>query len=139
VQNRTADLLITKQNQKLALGELAFECGLHLFDLKSLSIQFEQIAKTFGVFMQDKITKKKQIIPRLEQQDALTQLKKRKADTRRKIEYGGLVIKSGMHAYTKNIVLGALIYVEQLIANDFDYASFFQNEGKHQFLNFTEI
>jgi hypothetical protein len=85
--------------------------------------------------MQDKITKQEQLIARLEQQDALTQLKKRKADTRRKIEYGGLVIKSGMHAYTKDIVLGALIYVEQLIANDFDYVALFEGEGQKQFLS----
>lgn len=85
--------------------------------------------------MQDKITKQEQLIARLEQVDALSQLKKRKADTRRKIEYGGLVIKSGMHAYTKDIVLGALIYVEQLIANDFDYVTLFEGEGQKQFLS----
>lgn len=48
IEKAKQQLHILKQNQKLALGELAFDCGLHLFDLKSLSIQFEQIAKTLG-------------------------------------------------------------------------------------------
>ncbi len=85
--------------------------------------------------MSDEITKQKQLIARLEKNEALIKLKKRRLDTRRKIEYGGLVIKSGMHAYTKDIILGALVYVEQLIANDFDYVALFEGEGKKQFLN----
>lgn len=85
--------------------------------------------------MYDEITKQKQLIARLETSDALIKLKKRRAATRRKIEYGGLVIKSGMSAYTKDIILGALVYVEQLIASDFDYTSFFESEGLKQFIN----
>lgn len=83
--------------------------------------------------MSDEIIKQKQLIARLEKEDALLKLKKRRADTRRKIEYGGLVIKSGMYTYTKDIILGGLVYVEQLIANDFDYISLFEAEGQKQF------
>jgi hypothetical protein len=48
IEKAKQQLHLLKQNQKLALGELAFDCGLHLFDFKSLSTQFEQIAKTLG-------------------------------------------------------------------------------------------
>ena len=50
-----------------------------------------------------------QAVNRLERNLALEKIKKRKADTRRKIELGGLVIKAGMDRYPKNVILGALL------------------------------
>ncbi|MGL6028176.1 MAG: conjugal transfer protein TraD, partial [Legionella sp.] len=45
------------------------------------------------------IKKEKQIIIRCEKSLALEKIKKRRADTRNKIEFGGLVIKSSMNTY----------------------------------------
>ena len=50
-----------------------------------------------------------QAVNRLERNLALEKIKKRKADTRRKIELGGLVIKAGMDQYPKDVILGVLI------------------------------
>ncbi|HAT8371218.1 TPA: conjugal transfer protein TraD, partial [Legionella pneumophila] len=52
------------------------------------------------------IEKEKQSIARYEKSLAQEKLKKRRVDTRRKIELGGLVIKSGMGQYSKTVVLG---------------------------------
>lgn len=58
--------------------------------------------------MHEQIKKQKQVIARCEKSLALEKLKKRRADTRRKIELGGLVIKSGMDGYNKAVILGVL-------------------------------
>ncbi|HAU1410433.1 TPA: conjugal transfer protein TraD [Legionella pneumophila] len=80
------------------------------------------------------IKKQKQIIARDEKALALIKLKKRKADTRRKIELGGLVIKSGMGRYDKATILGALDYTINLIGQDKDYANLFISKGNNLFL-----
>jgi hypothetical protein len=41
---------------------------------------------------------------------ARERMKKRKQDTRNKIQLGGLVIKASMHNHPKDVLLGALIY-----------------------------
>ncbi|KTD48053.1 protein TraD [Legionella rubrilucens] len=53
-----------------------------------------------------KIQKQQQAIARCEKSLALEKLKKRRADTRRKIELGGLVIKSGMDGFNKAVIVG---------------------------------
>ena len=67
------------------------------------------------------IEKEKQLIARSEKSLALEKLKKRKTDTRRKIELGGLVIKAGMDGYNKSVILGALNYCAQLLENEAGY------------------
>lgn len=64
---------------------------------------------------------------------ALAKLKRRKADTPRKIELGGLVIKSGMDGYDKAIILGALDYALNLIGQDKNYAKKFIDKGNNLF------
>ena len=59
--------------------------------------------------LQRKIKKKQQHLLKLERNLALQKLKERKADTRNKIEFGGLVIKSNMDKFSKAVILGALI------------------------------
>ena len=54
------------------------------------------------------IENEKQVIARAEKSIALEKLKLRRADTRRKIELGGLVIKSKLDKYEKSVILGAL-------------------------------
>ena len=84
--------------------------------------------------MLKQIQKEKQKLARCENSLALEKLKKRKAHTRRKIELGGLVIKSGMSIYNKSVILGALIQGLQLIERDFSYQDFFESVGKKSFL-----
>lgn len=83
----------------------------------------------------NKIVKQKQLIARCEKTHSLEQLKKRRADTRRKIEFGGLVIKSGMDAFNKSTILGSLHYALQLIEEDHTYKELFENKGDVLFLN----
>jgi hypothetical protein len=77
----------------------------------------------------EEIEKEKQIIARCEKSLALEKLAKRKADTRRKIELGGLVIKSTLDMYSKPIIMGALKYSQQLIKSNNDYLKIFELTG----------
>lgn len=81
------------------------------------------------------ITKQKQLIARQEKLLAQEKLKKRRADTRRKIEFGGLVIKSAMDGYSKNIILGSLVYLRRLIDEDEHYLKLFESMGNNQFID----
>lgn len=85
--------------------------------------------------MLKQIEKEKQSLARCEKSLALEKLKKRKADTRRKIELGGLIIKSGMAIYDKSILLGALEYAGKLIEQDSSYEGLFKSIGEKMFLN----
>lgn len=69
-----------------------------------------------------------QFIGLIEKMLALEKLKKRRADTRRKIELGGLVIKSGMDGYNKSVILGALDYALELLHQDICYKVLFQSK-----------
>lgn len=81
----------------------------------------------------EQIEKEQQIIARCEKSLALEKLKKRRSDTRRKIELGGLVIKSGISIYEKSIILGGLIYISIFIKNDPDLVSSFKTLGDNAF------
>lgn len=83
----------------------------------------------------NEIKKEKQLIAYQEKLLALEKLKKRRADTRNKIELGGLVIKSGMHSYNKAIVLGALAHALELVKQNDSHQSFFENIGVKLFDN----
>ena len=80
------------------------------------------------------IIKQQQQVARCEKSLALEKLKKRRADTRRKIEFGGLVIKSGMDGFNKSVILGALSHAMQLIESDADYLNLFESMGDNLFL-----
>jgi hypothetical protein len=76
-------------------------------------------------------------LSRLERSKALQNIKKRKADTRRKIEFGGLVIKAGMDEFSKDIILGALLDSKQQIENSEDgkdIKNLFKMKGQDAFL-----
>lgn len=81
----------------------------------------------------EKIKKQVQLLARCEKSLALEKLKKRRADTRRKIELGGLVIKAGIDSFNKAIVLGALDYAVHLLQSDRDYTAVFQARGEQLF------
>ncbi|MCW8452957.1 conjugal transfer protein TraD [Fluoribacter dumoffii] len=81
----------------------------------------------------NQIEKEKQMLARCEQSLVLEQLKKRRADTRHKIELGGLVIKSTMNTYNKAIILGALKHAHQLIEKEEHYLKMFESIGDYHF------
>ncbi|MFO2495094.1 conjugal transfer protein TraD [Legionella pneumophila serogroup 1] len=83
----------------------------------------------------NQIQKQKQNIARNEKELAENKLKKRRGDTRRKIELGGLVIKSGMDSYNKSVILGALDYAISLMQGDTSYMDLFESKGNMLFLN----
>lgn len=85
--------------------------------------------------MLKKIEREKQIIARCENSLALEKLKKRRAETRRKIELGGLVVKSGMDGFNKSVVLGALAHASQLMMHDDSYHKLFDDMGSGLFLS----
>ena len=88
--------------------------------------------------MLEQIGKKKQLIARCEKSLSLEKLKKRKADTRRKIEVGGLVIKSSMDVYNKAVILGGLVRLVQLIAQDENHQKLFESIDNNLFMNKSE-
>ena len=81
----------------------------------------------------EQIKKEEQLIARCEKSLSLERLKKRKADTRRKIELGGLVIKSGMDSFSKAVILGVLNEAWKLIEQDKDYLNMFESRGNFLF------
>ncbi|HDV5709461.1 TPA: conjugal transfer protein TraD [Legionella pneumophila] len=79
------------------------------------------------------IKKENQLIACCEKSLALEKLKKRKVETRRKIELGGLVIKSGMGSFNKAVILGALNQALKLIEQDKDCLNMFESKGNFLF------
>ncbi len=86
----------------------------------------------------EQIGKETQLIARCEKSLSLKKLKKRKADTRRKIEFGGLVIKSSMDVYNKAVTLGGLVHLVQLIEEDENYQKLFDSIGNNLFMKQSE-
>ncbi|VEG91176.1 conjugal transfer protein TraD [Legionella spiritensis] len=82
----------------------------------------------------EQIKKQQQVLARCEKSLALEKLKKRRAETRRKIELGGLVVKSGMDGFNKSTILGALDYALKLAEQDTAYKALFESRGEHLFL-----
>tara|TARA_B110000879_G_scaffold186744_1_gene248126 strand:+ start:1562 stop:2392 length:831 start_codon:yes stop_codon:yes gene_type:complete len=80
------------------------------------------------------IRKTEQLIAKLENSASIEKLKKRKAETRRKIEFGGLVVKAEMDSYSKDIILGALSHAMSLIENDDSYLTLFEEIGENLFM-----
>ena len=81
------------------------------------------------------IVKQKQLVARCENSLALQKLKRRRAETRRKIELGGLVVKAGMDGLSKAVILGALEYALQLIENEPSFKNRFEARGEVLFLS----
>lgn len=86
-----------------------------------------------------KLQRTEQKIARAERELARTKLKERKAETRRKIEWGGLVVKAKMSAYPKAIILGALLDALENLQNDPAAKNLYQAKGEAAFLDHKEI
>ncbi len=82
----------------------------------------------------DQIIKQNQLINQCEKALALEKLKKRRADTRHKIQLGGLVIKAGLDGLNKSVILGALAHAMQLIEKDEAYLQIFEKIGDGLFM-----
>ena len=82
----------------------------------------------------EQIIKQTQLVARCEKSLAVETLKKRRADTRRKIEFGGLVIKAALDVHNKAIILGALSQAMQLIDSDNNYLTLFESIGANLLL-----
>ena len=82
----------------------------------------------------EQIIKQKQCIARCEKSLALEKIKKRRADTRRKIELGGLVIKAGMDGFSKSVILGVLDDASELLRRDETSREMFETRGNKLFL-----
>lgn len=83
----------------------------------------------------NQIKSQQQKIARLEKDIAVERLRQRRADTRRKIEWGGLVVKSAMNGHNKSIILGALIHAMRLIKDDQKQLELFEEIGDTAFLD----
>ena len=84
--------------------------------------------------LSENIAKQQQKISRLEKSLSLEKIKSRKLDTRKKIELGGLVIKSGLDGFNKSVLLGALDHSLKLIQQDPSYTTLFESIGDNLFL-----
>ena len=78
---------------------------------------------------------KTQAIARAEKSLAFEKLKNRRADTRNKIQLGGLVIKSEMSVYDKELILGGLVYIAKMINDDAHYKTVFSSIGESAFMD----
>ena len=84
--------------------------------------------------LNNRIKKQEQRIARAENSLAMEKLKKRREDTRRKIELGGLVVKSGLDGFNKSVILGALTHALGLMEKEEEYKNIFESIGDTEFL-----
>ncbi len=82
----------------------------------------------------DSIKKTEMTLAKFERKLYLEKIKQRKQDTRRKIEFGGLVIKAEMNDYSKDVILGALIEARKQIEQSEENKRLFEVMGKAEFL-----
>jgi len=83
----------------------------------------------------DDIKKATQAVAKLERQLALQKVKARKADTRRKIEFGGLVIKAELNQYSKAVILGALLSIMADLGREPELEALFKLKGEAAFMD----
>ena len=87
----------------------------------------------------NQITKTAQQVEKLERKLALDKIKQRKADTRRKIEFGGLVIKAKMDNYSKDVILGSLLDAKEQIEKEGKAQhALYKAKGHAVFMGFEE-
>ena len=86
----------------------------------------------------EELLKTKQKIARLQSKLALQSKHERKADTRHKIELGGLVIKAGLGDAPKAIVLGALLSAMEQMQREPEAQNLFKLKGEAAFMGFSD-
>jgi hypothetical protein len=92
------------------IGKIAIAAGLGDLDLDDASMrkEFEAIASKFRKGEASKLPRLRQRLARTERDLGRLRMNARREDARRKIQLGGLVIKSGMADYPASVILGAL-------------------------------
>lgn len=88
--------------------------------------------------IQTEIKNHEQQIARLERNISLQIIKRRKAETRRKIQFGGLVVKAHMDEYPKDVILGALLYAKENIEKEPGTLTLFKSKGEAAFMKYGE-
>lgn len=84
--------------------------------------------------LNEQIRKSEQRAARLESSYAMNQIKKRKKETRHKIQMGGLVVKALMDQYSTDVILGALLDAKEQIGNSEDVKRIYQLKGQDAFM-----
>ena len=87
---------------------------------------------------QHKIKKEQSKLNRLESSLAKQKLKDRSSRARKLIESGGLVNKAKLDHLPKDILLGALVHIRELLENEPAHEDLFQAKGKAEFLKHKE-
>jgi hypothetical protein len=92
------------------IGKIAIAAGLGDLDLDDASMrkEFEAIASKFRKGEASKLPRLRQRLARTERDLGRLRMNARREDARRKIQLGGLVIKSGMADYPASVILGVL-------------------------------
>lgn len=65
-------------------------------------------------------------------------IKERKKDTRRKIEFGGLVVKSGLDQEPKDVILGGMISANDSLKNEPGTRELYKSKGARAFLKLND-
>ncbi len=91
---------------------------------------------TFQMNLDRDIIKRKQKLARIQRCLALQKIKRRKAETRHKIQLGGLVVKAKMDQHSKAIILGALIDAYENLQKDDNIKTLFKIKGETAFMGY---
>lgn len=88
--------------------------------------------------IQTKLNQQSQQLEQLQKQLATHKLKQRKAETRKKIVLGGLVVKANMSGFAKDIILGVLMDAKTKIDKEPKTQLLFQSIGHRAFMGFDK-
>ncbi len=88
--------------------------------------------------LDEAIAQQGQRVHRLERNLALVKIKERKAETRRKIELGGLVVKATLDRFSKAVILGALLDAMEQLEREPGTRLLFQSKGEAAFMGYAE-
>lgn len=88
--------------------------------------------------VQAEIKKREQQVARLGRNLSMQKIKQRKAETRRKIQFGGLVVKAKMDEFPKDVILGALIHAKENIERELGTLALFKSKGETAFMEYGD-
>ncbi len=89
--------------------------------------------------LKDRIKKEEAKLNRLSLLQSKAKLLERRQDTRKKIEFGGLVIKAKLDHLPKDILLGAFVHINEQLEYDPSLESLFQSKGGAAFLETKDV
>ena len=84
--------------------------------------------------LNESLIKSRQKMNRTQMELAKAREQERKLDAHKKIQFGGLVLKSGMGEFPKAVILGALTDALQNIRNDRSFENLYKIKGEKEFL-----